>query len=855
MNAIFGKAVRPVFLLLFFSTGLSLSGCSGEADSPRPNIIYIITDQQAHDAMSCAGNDLLQTPSMDLLASRGIRFEQAYCAFPLCVPSRAAMFTGHMPSESGIYVNTRPVEGEELPFETLGSVLSGSGYKTHYIGKWHLTIPRKDTLKHGFMGIDYLGAHGNDAAHTAKAVEFLQQEHEEPFFLVVSLVNPHDCCQLARKEDLSDFEGKIPPLPPAELLPDLPGNFDIPENEPDFIRSWQARNSERIYRSHFWDEQDFREYQWGYYRLVEKVDSLVGKVLETFDQSAYQENTTLIFSSDHGDGSSRHRWNQKWSAYDESARVPFIVAGKGVERQGETDGRLVSSGLDLFPTICELAGIQPPEGLRGKSIVPLLTGDPDISWRDYVVTELSFGNWVDRYHLDTFPKARMVRTPEFKYVAFEQGELREQLIHMSNDPGEMKNLAVDPAYRGVLLQHRSHLREWIQYTGDSFRFGLIDPYGELDKALVQMEKSLEWFGDRIASPRSMEDGEVRLVPSRDWTSGFYPGILWMLYDYTGADLWKEVAHNFSMTLEQEKYNGGTHDMGLKLFCSLGNGYQLTGDSTYREILLQGAKTLTGRYNPTVGSIRSWDFNKKEWEYPVIIDNMMNLELLFWATKETGDSSYYDIAISHSENTMRDHYRPDHSSYHVISYDTLRGDIEKRNTHQGDSHESAWSRGQAWGLYGFTMAFRETGEKKFLDHARRIASFLLDHPNLPADLIPYWDYDVPGTDSVPRDASAAAVTASALIELSEYCPGEKLKYLMAAEQILHSLASDNYRIQGDYPHPFLLDHSTGSYPKSSEVDCPIIYADYYFIESLLRWRKTDSSLFTFSAQKKRNLKYH
>lgn len=456
----------PWIIILFL--GLAFSACTKQLGPERPNIIYIMTDQQAFDAMSCAGNELVHTPSMDLLASRGIRFEQAYCAYPLCVPSRAAMFTGHMPSESGIFVNTRVVKEQSLPFETLGKVLLEGGYKTHYIGKWHLTFSREDTLVHGFQGIDYLGAHGYDAAHTEKAVEFLQQEHQTPFFLVLSLVNPHDCCQLARKEDLSEFEGSIPPLPDPEQLPELPDNFHIPENEPDFIRIWQAQNSERVYRSHFWDEQDFKEYQWGYYRLVEKVDSLVGQVLEALDQSAYLDNTTLIFSSDHGDGSSRHRWNQKWSAYDESARVPFIVAGKGVERQGETDNRLISSGLDLFPSICELAGIQAPDGLLGRSIVPLMASASEIPWRDYVVTELSYGNWVDQYHVDTFPKARMIRTEGFKYVAFDRGSLKEQLIDMNNDPGEMVNLAVDPNYNDLLLKHRAYLKEWTEKTGDSF---------------------------------------------------------------------------------------------------------------------------------------------------------------------------------------------------------------------------------------------------------------------------------------------------------------------------------------------------------------------------------------------------
>ena len=431
----------------------SLSACTNQEVESRPNIIYIMTDQQAFDAMSCAGNELVSTPGLDRLAADGVRFENAYCAFPLCVPSRAAMFTGRMPHEAGIYVNTRSIEDEEMPFETLGKTIDRAGYKTHYIGKWHLTIPISDTSIHGFREIEIPGSHGFDSVYARLAVEFLQKKHDEPFFLTVSFVNPHDCCQLARKEDLSAYEGAIPELPAEENLPALAANFEIPENEPDFIRTWQEQNSERVHRSYYWNEQDFKEYQWGYYRLVEKVDSLLGKVIDAVYESEEAENTIVIFSSDHGDGISRHQWNQKWSLYDESARVPFIIAGKPVDRKGETDSRLVSAGLDLMPTICDYAGVTPPEGIHGKSIRPLVEGGLEGDWREYVVTELSFGNWVDEYRMDTFPKARMLRTIDYKYVAFDQGVLKEQLIDMINDPGETKNLASQKEYQADLEKH------------------------------------------------------------------------------------------------------------------------------------------------------------------------------------------------------------------------------------------------------------------------------------------------------------------------------------------------------------------------------------------------------------------
>ena len=458
-NLVFAFIIFPLFC-----------SCNHEQQAVRPNIIYIITDQQAFDAMSCSGNPLVSTPELDKLAARGLRFDNAYCAFPLCVPSRTAMFSGHMPHESGIFVNTSSVMDEPFPFETLAARLRDNGYSTHYIGKWHLTIPRQDTLRHGFMGIDYPGVHGFDKEYARLAIKYLESKPAEPFFLVVSFMNPHDCCQLARKENLANFEGPIPPMPSPESLPELPDNFNIPEGEPDYIRQWQEKNSKGGYRSYFWDEQDFREYQWGYYRLVEKVDSIIGDVLNTAYLSEFMDRTTIFFSSDHGDGASRHKWNQKTSPYDETSRVPFIVAGYGLNRPGETDEHLVSSGLDLFPTICDLAGVEKPAELRGRSLKSILEGKEDDPWRKYVVTEISFGNWVDDYHLDTFPKARMLRTEDFKYVVLDTGLLREQLIDMKNDPGEMKNLVSDPAYKEVLLEHRDHLREWINLTNDSFSY-------------------------------------------------------------------------------------------------------------------------------------------------------------------------------------------------------------------------------------------------------------------------------------------------------------------------------------------------------------------------------------------------
>jgi unsaturated chondroitin disaccharide hydrolase len=329
-------------------------------------------------------------------------------------------------------------------------------------------------------------------------------------------------------------------------------------------------------------------------------------------------------------------------------------------------------------------------------------------------------------------------------------------------------------------------------------------------------------------------GDLKLIAAPDWRSGFFPGVLWYLYEFTGKNEWKEKAKELTAKIENEKWNAGTHDMGFKVYCSFGNGYRLSGDNAYKEIIIQAAKTNIKRFNPTIGAIRSWDHSRDKWVYPVIIDNMMNLELLFEATKLTGDSSFYKIAVSHANTTMKNHFRTDYSSYHVIDYDTITGNVTKKNTHQGFSHESAWARGQAWGLYGFTMCFRETKNPAYLKLADNIAGFILNNPNLPSDKVPYWDFNDPGIPNVPRDVSAAAVTASALYELSGYSKNGTL-YRKTADQIIKSL-TNNYRATDGTNHGFILLHSTGNKPGNSEVDVPINYADYYYLEALLRSAK-------------------
>jgi len=338
----------------------------------------------------------------------------------------------------------------------------------------------------------------------------------------------------------------------------------------------------------------------------------------------------------------------------------------------------------------------------------------------------------------------------------------------------------------------------------------------------------------LVSPRTLDKGELKMVVSKDWTSGFFPGQLWFLYEYTGKPVWRQQAESFTANIEKEKTNAGSHDMGFKVYCSFGTGYRLTKNTRYRDIIIDAAKTLSLRFNPVIGCIRSWDHHKERWGFPVIIDNMMNLELLFAATQLSGDSSFYKIAVSHANTTMKNHFRADRSSYHVVDYDTVTGKVIKKETYQGYADESAWARGQAWGLYGYTMCYRFTKNKKYLEQAEKIAAFILNHRNLPADFVPYWDFNAPNIPNEERDASAAAVLASGLYELSTYSKNGKL-YKEKGDRIVASL-TNSYRSPVGENKGFILLHSTGSKPAKSEVDVPLNYADYYYLEALLRSKK-------------------
>lgn len=366
----------------------------------------------------------------------------------------------------------------------------------------------------------------------------------------------------------------------------------------------------------------------------------------------------------------------------------------------------------------------------------------------------------------------------------------------------------------------------------------VDVTGAFAFAAQQYEGMLRAHPDTTKFPQSTNpDGSPRDMKSDWWCSGFFGGSLWYLYEQSGDPKWKEAAHRWTMAVAKEQYNTGTHDLGFMLYCPFGNGYRLTKNPVYRDVMLTGAKSLATRFRPDYGVIKSWNkFKDKagvEYDYPVIVDNMMNLEFLFWATNQSGNKQFRGVSLSHADQTLKNHFRADASSYHVVCYGD-GGKVLARRTHQGYADESAWARGQAWALYGYTTMYRETKDKKYLQQAQRIADFYLNHPNLPADKIPYWDFNAPAIPNEERDASAGAITASALLELSTYGGASAKTYYQSAERMLQSLSGPAYRAKLGENNHFILMHSVGAKPLKSEIDVPLVYADYYYLEALLRY---------------------
>ena len=375
--------------------------------------------------------------------------------------------------------------------------------------------------------------------------------------------------------------------------------------------------------------------------------------------------------------------------------------------------------------------------------------------------------------------------------------------------------------------------------------GTLDVNKALDYCAKQTQRTLTELKtdsgiDYTMMPRNIMADEqhwnCRKATKEEWCAGFWPGVLWYDYEYTKDKQVLEEAENFTHSLKFLSHIPAyDHDLGFLVFCSYGNGYRLTKNPAYKQVILDTADTLATLFNPIVGTILSWprEVEPRNWPHNTIMDNMINLEMLFWAAKNGGNPYLYDIAVSHADKTMKSQFRPDYTSYHVAVYDTITGNLIKGVTHQGYADSTMWARGQAWAIYGYTVVYRETKDPKYLDFVQKVTDVYLDR--LPEDKVPYWDFDDPSIPDAPRDASAGAVVASALLELSTYLPnGTGKRYKDAAIEMLTSLSSDSYQ-SGESKPSFLL-HSVGHWPNHSEIDASIIYADYYYIEALLRLKR-------------------
>ncbi|MCU0782753.1 MAG: sulfatase-like hydrolase/transferase [Verrucomicrobia bacterium] len=456
--------IPPVFAALLLAAVAPLD--AGDLPAKRPNILFIITDQQSADAMSCRmGKQFLHTPTMDRLAQTGMLFTRAYSSNPLCMPSRSSIFTGRYPHETGVTKNAAPPGGlDPKEFVCLGTYFRNAGYDTAYSGKWHLCYDPKDTSAHGFEIVTGRVQGDHDAGVTTGAVKFLARPHDQPFLLVASFLNPHNICEWARR--LAGRQqvlncGEIGEPPPLDQLPPLPANFAPPKNEPDGMtlmrHAYQVDSGPFPVRK--FSAEDWRKHRWGYYRMIEKVDAEIGKVLDALRTAGLADNTLIAFTADHGECAGAHGFNQKTVLYEESARVPLIIACKGRSVAGTTD-KLVHTGLDLLPTMLDFAGLEIPKKLSGRSLLPLALGKPVTAWRDHVVVENNLSQAGEFNGLTPQMEGRMVRTERYKYCVFSRGHQRESLMDLQADPGETVDLAADPRYREVLLRHRELLRRF-----------------------------------------------------------------------------------------------------------------------------------------------------------------------------------------------------------------------------------------------------------------------------------------------------------------------------------------------------------------------------------------------------------
>ncbi len=454
---------RPfLYLLVALFAMLIFSSVSKATGKKQPNILFIITDQQTASAMSCANNPWLKTPSIDRLANHGVRFTRAYCSQPLCGPSRSAILTGMYPHQLNASINLPEKQGFwSRDIKILGTYMKEAGYETGYVGKWHLPIPAEDKEHHGF---DYITntkrRDWQDASIPADCGDFLKKEHENPFFLVASFINPHDICEWARGQKLRMDE--INNAPEPEDCPPLPDNLEIPENEPVFLREMHLK-SPRQYPTVGWEDQRWRQYKWAYYRLVEQVDKYIGRVLESLERHGHLENTVIIFTSDHGDGVGAHRLNQKQALYEEASNIPLIISHLTKGKKKTDTQTLVNIGMDLLPTFCDYAGLDKASVLKGRSLKLMVDGQAKTGRLIFLETEFAEGS-------KSFGiSGRAVLDDRYKYIIYSEGHKRDQLFDLKNDPGEMNDLSENENYKAIKARFIQALKKWQKETNDNVK--------------------------------------------------------------------------------------------------------------------------------------------------------------------------------------------------------------------------------------------------------------------------------------------------------------------------------------------------------------------------------------------------
>jgi len=461
-------------LLLLAAMGFVLAGPTAaeawaDRRDQRPNILLIITDQQFGDGMSCRiGKQYLHTPGMDRLAQGGVLFERAYTADPLCMPYRTALFSGHYPHQTGVITNGKSVNGGYRQMPCLGTYFRAAGYDTGYFGKWHTLYRLADPAESGFETTSE-----RDCLYNAdRIVAFLKEPRERPMMVVASFMNPHNVCEWSRFQAMGSGSLELPPL---EQLPPLPDNHHPPKNETDVMafmrRSYQAN---RLFPVGDYTEADWRRLVWGYYRLIERVDAHVARLLDTLAEAGLEENTVVVFTSDHGDCHGAHQWNQKTVFYDESARVPLIVRAPGTTVRGRTCDHLVNTAIDIGPTLLDFAGIAAADDFPGRSLRPIVEGKVPENRREYVVVQNHMVQCSPVDGVSIKPHGRMVRSRRYKYCLYSEGRRRESLVDMEEDPLEMVNRADDPALREVLLKHRGYLREFAAEHEDRTAQSMLD---------------------------------------------------------------------------------------------------------------------------------------------------------------------------------------------------------------------------------------------------------------------------------------------------------------------------------------------------------------------------------------------